>query len=110
MRKPSLGNAFSMILMAFFGFGLQKASFSIGFIRFLDLVKQHAIYSENLMLFKVFSLPEFINSHFGRPVEIFILHLHSSFFILHSSFFILHSSFFILHSAIFILHLMKNEE
>ena len=46
MRKPSLGNAFSIVLGAFCGFGLQKASFSIGFIRFLDMAKQYAIDSE----------------------------------------------------------------
>ena len=58
MPKPSVGNAFSMFLGAFFGFGFQKASFSIGFIRLFDMAEQHAIYSEKPNAFLMF---------WGRP-------------------------------------------
>ena len=38
-----------MFLGAFFGFGLQKASFSIGLYNVCDMAEQHFIYSENIM-------------------------------------------------------------
>ena len=54
MRKPSLGNAFFIVFGAFLGSGLQKASSSIGLIRFFDMAQQHAIYSEKPNAFSSF--------------------------------------------------------
>ena len=46
LRKRCVGNAFLMTSDPFFDFDTQKASFSIGFIRYFDMVKCYLVYSE----------------------------------------------------------------
>ena len=46
LRKPSLGNAFLIILGSFFDFWAQKSSFSIGFVRYFASGIRHELFTD----------------------------------------------------------------
>ena len=54
LRKPSLGNAFLIILGPFFDFWAQKSSFSIGFIRYFASGIRHELFTDKRKGFLTF--------------------------------------------------------
>ena len=58
LRKRCVGNAFLMISDPFCDFDTQKASFSIGFIRYFDMAKCYVVYSEKGNAFWRFLAPQ----------------------------------------------------